>query len=363
MWLTSDRLLSTMCRRILGIYSIRELNLLITIYDIARITGYSPTTVSKVFNGYTDVSQKTRRIILDTAAELGYVPNANARSLTTKRSWTIGVLFVEPSGSGIRHPYFGGVIEGFMKVATSKGFDLMFISKDIGGRKSGYLEHCKIRGVDGVVVILPDSTDPYFHELMTSSIPMVMLDYDTTVRGSVSSDNIQGSIMAVNYLHDLGHRKIAHISGGLSTFAGERRLKGYEMALNELGIPVNPDYIVEGSHIDYSAESGYDAMLKLLRLKELPTAIFAAEDNLAVGAIQAIREQGLRVPEDFSIIGFDDIEMAKYLTPALTTIKQDTYLLGRSAADMLISCIETGDSTGSIMLPTELIVRDSCRHV
>ncbi|RUT30586.1 LacI family transcriptional regulator [Paenibacillus zeisoli] len=333
---------------------------MITIYDIARQTGYSPTTVSKVFNGYTDVSQKTRRIILDTAAELGYVPNANARSLTTKRSWTIGMLFVEPAGSGIRHPYFGGVIDGFKKVATSKGYDLMFISKDIGGRKSGYLEHCKIRGVDGVIVILPDHADPYFHELLDSSIPMVMLDQKSASHSTVSSDNIQGGITAVEYLYSLGHHRIAHISGGLATFAGEKRHQGYQMALNKLGIAVKPEYIAEGP-VDYSIESGYSAMQKLLELQELPTAVFAAGDNLAVGAIQAIRERGLRVPEDISIIGFDDIEMAQFLTPALTTIRQDTHLLGSRAADLLISNIEGANAVQCEILPTELVIRDTCQ--
>lgn len=333
---------------------------MITIYDIARQTGYSPTTVSKVFNGYTDVSQKTRRIILDTAAELGYVPNANARSLTTKRSWTIGMLFVEPRGSGIRHPYFGGVIDGFKQVATSKGYDLMFISKDIGGRQSGYLEHCKIRGVDGIIVILPDHSDPYFHELMDSSIPMVMLDQHSPSHSTVSSDNIKGGITAVEYLYSLGHRRIAHISGGLSTFAGEKRHQGYQMALNKLGIAVRPEYVAEGP-FDYSMESGYEAMKQLLALEELPTAVFAAGDNLAVGAIQAIRERGLRVPEDISIMGFDDIEMAQFLTPALTTIRQDTRLLGSRAAELLIGSIEGEHEVQCEILPTELIIRDTCQ--
>ncbi|WP_068615086.1 LacI family DNA-binding transcriptional regulator [Paenibacillus tuaregi] len=339
---------------------------MITIYDIARVTGYSPTTVSKVFNGYTDVSQKTRRIILDTAAELGYVPNANARSLTMKRSWTIGMLFVEPTGTGIRHPYFAGVIEGFKKVATSLGYDLIFISKDIGGRPSGYLEHCKIRGVDGVVVILPDHSDPYFHELMDSSFPMIMLDYDTDRASTVSSDNTEGSITAVEYLYSLGHRRIAHISGGMSTFAGARRNLGYKQALAKLGLTLDPAYIVEGIEGDYTVDSGYYAMRKLFELKDWPTGIFAAGDNLAVGAMQAIKEKGLSVPEDFSLIGFDDIEMAKYLTPALTTIRQDTYLLGKTAAEMLISSIVNADAKGGaqdVILPTELVIRESCRRL
>ncbi|MEK5479343.1 LacI family DNA-binding transcriptional regulator [Paenibacillus sp. FSL R5-0407] len=334
---------------------------MITIYDIAKTTGFSPTTVSKVFNDYADVSPKTRRKILETAEQLGYLPNAHARSLTTKRSWTIGVLFNEPSGAGILHPYFAGVIEGFKKVSTSRGYDLMFISKDIGGKKSSYLEHCKIRGVDGVVVILPDFTDPYFLELLESNIPCVLLDQESDTKSTIYSDNIAGGILAVNYLHELGHRLIAHIGGG-NTFAGEKRLQGYLQAMEGLGLSVEPEHVIQGSY-DYTVESGRIAMEELLKASVLPSAVFAAGDNLAVGAMMAVKNQGLRVPEDISIIGFDDIEMVKFLTPALTTIRQDTYALGNKAADMLIYTIEGGEEVQSDMLPVELVIRESCRSL
>jgi len=334
---------------------------LITIYDIAQKTGFSPTTVSKVFNGYSDVSEKTRRKILDAADELGYLPNAHARSLTTKRSWTIGVLFIEPSGAGILHPFFGGVIEGFKRVATSKGYDLMFLSKDIGGKKSSYLEHCKIRGIDGVVVVLPDATDPYYQELLESDIPCVLLDQESSVKSTVYSDNIEGARQAVKYLHSLGHRKIAHIGGG-PTFAGEQRLNGFRQAMQELGLTIHPQHIVQGSY-DYTVESGSKAMEELLQADERPTAVFAAGDNLAVGAMMAIKRHGLRVPEDISLLGFDDIEMAKYLTPALTTVRQNTDVLGSRAADMLIYSIEGGEDVQQGVIPVELVIRDSCRSL
>lgn len=335
--------------------------MLITIYDIAQFTGFSPTTVSKVFNGYSDVSEKTRRKILDAADELGYVPNAHARSLTTKRSWMIGVLFIEPSGAGILHPYFGGVIEGFKQVATSKGYDLMFISKDIGGKRSGYLEHCKIRGIDGVVVVLPDASDPYFQELLESKIPCVLLDQKSTVKSTVYSDNAEGVRQAVSYLHSIGHRKIAHIGGG-PTFAGEQRLNGYIQAMEELGLTINPQHVVQGSY-DYTIESGSRAMEELLKADERPTAVFAAGDNLAVGAMMAMKRHGLRVPEDISLVGFDDIEMSKFLTPALTTVRQNTYVLGSRAADMLIYSIEGGEDVQKGVIPVELVVRESCRSL
>ncbi|MCL6457678.1 MAG: LacI family transcriptional regulator [Gorillibacterium sp.] len=333
-----------------------------TFYDIAKATGFSPTTVSKVFNNYADVSVKTRNKILEAAREMDYMPNAHARTLTTKRSWTIGILFVEPTGFGLKHPFFGGVIEGFKKAAVTKGYDLMFISKDIGGKPNSYLQHCKMRAVEGVVVIQSDGEDPDFAELLDSSIPCVLLDAESPKSGTVCSDNEEGSLQAVRYLYGLGHRKIAHIAGEIGTFAGKPRKAGYERAMAELGLSQKPDYVVHASS-DYSVDSGYKAMSKLLQATDRPTAVVAAGDNLAIGAMVAIRERGLRVPYDISLIGFDDIETARYVTPALTTVHQDMFLLGERAANMLIASIETGEELQVVKEPVELMIRDSCRKL
>ncbi|NUU60237.1 LacI family DNA-binding transcriptional regulator [Paenibacillus agri] len=330
-----------------------------TIYDIAKRTGYSPTTVSKVFNNYSDVREKTRQDILRTAREMGYVPNAHARTLTTKKSWTIGVLFVESTGAGIRHPFFSAVIESFKQVAVAKGYALMFISKDVGGKQSGYLENCRIRGVDGVVVFLSDYEDPYFQELLDSDIPTVVLDYETPESHTVCSDNWSGAVQAVEYLAGLGHRRIAHISGGVNTTPGIRRQQGYEAAMLEQKLDLRDSYIVTGAY--YSMESGYNAMLELLRLPEPPTAVFASGDLLAFGAVKAAQDSGLAVPGDISVMGYDDIELARYVTPALTTVKQDTELLGSRAAEILLAAIDKiPDGKEALALPVEVIVRDSC---
>ncbi|KWX71682.1 LacI family transcriptional regulator [Paenibacillus riograndensis] len=330
-----------------------------TIYDIAKKTGYSPTTVSKAFNNYSDVREKTRQEILRTAQEMGYLPNAHARTLTTKKSWTIGVLFVEGTGAGIRHPFFSAVIESFKQVAVAKGYALMFISKDVGGKQSGYLENCRIRGVDGVVVFLSDYNDPYFLELLESDIPTVILDYDTPQSHTVCSDNRAGALLAVNYLASLGHRKIGLISGGGNSFPGSERELGYIAAMEELGLDVPDGYIAEGAF--FSRESGYDAMLKLLELPECPTAVFASGDLLALGAVMAAKDKGLSVPSDISVMGYDDIELAAYVSPALTTIRQDTEMLGTRAAEILIASIDgKGQDKEALMLPVEVVVRDSC---
>lgn len=335
-----------------------------TIYDIAKATGFSPTTVSKVFNNYADVSAKTRQIILAAAQEMAYTPNSHARTLTTKRSWTLGILFIEPTGFGLKHPFFGGVIEGFKEAAVSKGYDLMFISKDIGGKANSYLQHCRMRAVEGVVVIQSDSSDPDLVQLLTSTIPCVLLDAQYAGAGTVSSDNEDGGLQAVRYLHSLGHRRIGHIAGGADTFAGVPRKNGYEQALAECQIPLNRNYVVHASN-DYSVDSGYKAMSRLLELApdKRPTAVFAAGDNLAIGAMRAIRDKGLTVPDDISIIGFDDIETARYLTPALTTVHQDMVQLGNQAAEMLMATIETQQPLATVKVPVTLSVRESCRRV
>ncbi|NJJ42424.1 LacI family DNA-binding transcriptional regulator [Paenibacillus apii] len=335
---------------------------MITIYDIAKRTGYSPTTVSKVFNNYNDVSAKTRGKILDAAKEMGYLPNSHARTLMTKRSWTIGILFNEPTGVGIRHPFFNGVIDSFKKTAEAEGYDLMFISGNIGGKSSSYLEHCRFRSVDGVIVIMADRKDPGLQELLESGIPCFLLDFESPQAGTICSDNINGSFLAVQYLYELGHRQIAHISGGTDTFAGQQRQLGYTMAMNRLKLGRREEYIPRGGGF-FSLESGYEAMNRLLDLEQPPTAVLAAGDNLALGAIKAIRSRGLQVPEHISVIGFDDIEAAGLVNPALTTIRQNVQEMGSRAAKMLIHSIETVCAPESVVIPVELVIRDSCRAV
>lgn len=330
-----------------------------TIYDIAKRTGYSPTTVSKAFNNYSDVREKTRQEIFRTAQEMGYLPNSHARTLTTKKSWTIGVLFVENTGVGIRHPFFSAVIESFKKLAVAKGYALMFISKDVGGKQSGYLENCRIRGVDGVVVFLSDYDDPYFQELLESSIPTVILDFESPETHTVCSDNTAGAQLAVEYLVSLGHQRIAHISGGMNTFPGKMRELGYKEAMQQQRLEVPENYIVNGPF--YSLESGYSAMQELLKLPERPTAVFASGDLLALGAVMAAKDSGLSVPRDISVMGYDDIDLAGYVTPALTTIRQDTTLLGSRAADILFASIEGKQlDKEAILVPVEVVERESC---
>ena len=333
-----------------------------TIYDLAKITGFSITTVSKALNNYKDVSEKTRAKILQAAAEMDYLPNAHAQSLSTKKSWAIGVMFSEANEVGMKHPFFNGIIESFRHATEEHGYDLIFASRNLRNRDMSYLEHFKHRAVDGIVVICSDRMDEQVQELMQSDIPIVVVDMDSANCSVVYSDNTEGARMAVNYLYELGHRHIAHIAGDSSIDAGAARVKGYELAMQTLDLPIQPGYLVNAGF--FSVEEGKQAMEKLLQLESPPTAVFVAGDQMAIGAIEAVHEHGLRVPEDISIIGYDDIEMIKYITPKLTTIRQDTDEIGEAAAELLIEQMTAKERrTERRVIPVTLIERASCAPV
>ncbi|WP_214754579.1 MULTISPECIES: LacI family DNA-binding transcriptional regulator [Exiguobacterium] len=333
-----------------------------TIYDLAKKTGFSITTVSKALNNYKDVSEKTRAKILQAAAEMDYLPNAHAQSLSTKKSWAIGVMFSEANEVGMKHPFFNGIIESFRHATEEHGYDLIFASRNLRNRDMSYLEHFKHRAVDGIVVICSDRMDEQVQELMQSDIPIVVVDMDSANCSVVYSDNTEGARMAVNYLYELGHRHIAHIAGDSSIDAGAARVKGYELAMHALDLPIQPGYLVNAGF--FSVEEGKQAMEKLLQLPAPPTAVFVAGDQMAIGAIEAVHEHGLRVPEDISIIGYDDIEMIKYITPKLTTIRQDTDEIGEAAAELLIEQMTAKERrTERRVIPVRLIERASCAPV
>lgn len=329
-----------------------------TIYDLAKMTGFSITTVSKALNNYSDVSEKTKAKIVQAAAEMGYLPNAHAQSLSTKRSWTIGVMFSEAHGVGMMHPFFNAIIESFRKATEQQGYDLIFASRNLRNRDMSYLEHFRHRAVDGIVVICSDQLDLHVQELIQSTIPIVVVDMYSPDCSVVYSDNITGGRLAVEHLYELGHRRIAHIAGDTTTDAGAARIEGYKQAMTQFGLPIPDGYIANGGL--FSGEEGKRAMQELLVLPDRPTAVFAAGDQMAIGAIEAIHEAGLQIPTDISLVGYDDIEMAKYITPKLTTVRQDTETIGQQAASVLIEqIVDKQRMTTQDVIPVELIVRHS----
>ena len=330
---------------------------------MAELSGVSVATVSRVLNDYDDVAATTRERVLKLAEELEYIPAAAARTLVTKRSHVIGVVLATGvDHPDLQHPFFQEVLVGLKRRFGAGGYDLLLLATEEPGNGFGahsYLQRCRHHRVDGVVLMGIERRDPDVQKLARSSIPCVAVDLDLIGHrtGYVMSDNDAGAGLAVQHLHELGHERIATITGALDTRVGMDRLVGYREALERLQLPYREEYVREG---DFYFDSGSAAMQELLALEEPPTAVFAASDLMAAGAIRAVEQAGLSVPGDIAVVGFDDIQLAAMTQPSLTTIRQDKIGLGTAAADGLLRMIELdGTPPPAITLPIELVVRDS----
>ena len=338
----------------------------VTITELARASGVSVGTVSRALNGYADVRPETRERIMRLARELDYTPGAAARSLVTQRSHVIGVVLDTGEGHpDLQHPFFHEVMVGLKNQIGARGFDLLLFASEHPGNGYGahsYLKRCQHHNVDGVVLMGVDAEDPEVLRVTRSDLATVGVDVGLTGTATtyVVSDNVAGAERAVRRFHELGHRRIATITGLLDKLPGADRLRGYRQAVQDLGLAYRDDYVAYG---DFYTESGRRAMEQLLALPEPPTAVFAASDMMALGAIRAAAEAGLSVPADLSVIGFDDIQLADHMNPPLTTVRQDKAGLGVAAGSALVRLID-GDLdavTQSTVLPVELVRRGSVR--
>ena len=297
------------------------------------------------------------------ASELDYTPAAAARSLVTQRSHVIGVFMETGEGHpDLQHPFFHEVLGGLKQRVGRAGFDLLlFASERPGGGygRHSYLKRARHHNVDGCALIGLDPDDDEVRRLARGEMPCVAIDMqlEGPLTEVVMSDNEDGAATAVRHLHDLGHRRIATITGMIDSRPGIDRLRGYRAAIQELGLAYRDDYVRYG---DFYAESGREQTARLLALDEPPTAIFAAADMMAIGAVRAASEAGLNVPADLSIVGFDDIQLAPHVNPPLTTLRQDKLGLGAAAGDALVARIAGDPERPSLRtLPVELVVRGS----
>ena len=323
---------------------------MVSLKDIALRCGVSVGTVSKALNGREDVSEAKKQQILAAARELGYTANSAARALKTNRTYSIGIVFTDLRGSGFMHEYFASMLNSFRQEAERCGYDITFISDNLGPTNTSYLQHARYRGIDGVAVICADFFDPLIQELFSSDLPAVSLDHAFNNRTAVLSDNMRGLESLVHYVYEKGHRRIAYIHGN-PTAVTENRLTGFYRACEELGLKVPEEYVTECEY--HEPISCYKATKRLLALPDRPSCILFSDDYSYIGGINAIYEEGLRVPEDISIVGYDGIHMAKMVSPRLTTWQQNTEELGRIAAEQLIERIEHPRTT----LPKHITVK------
>ena len=309
---------------------------MVSIKDIAEECGVSTATVSKALNNRGDVNPATRERGREAAKRLGYLPNSMARALKTKKTYNIGVLMVDKAESGLKHHYFASILDSFKVVMEHNGYDLTFISNQIGDQACSYYEHCMYRNVDGVLAACVDFGSAEVRTLLESDLPVVSIDYVTDGNYAVASDNATGVRDALSYAIGRGHKRIAYIYGEDAQVT-EVRTNAFHQVLAEHGCTAKASFMRQGKYLN--AEVSYRLTRELLDLEpeeERPTCILYPDDICAVAGIAAVRDAGLIPGQDVSAIGYDGNPVLRMLRPNLTTILQDTGMIGVKAAELML---------------------------
>ncbi|MBO4418559.1 MAG: LacI family DNA-binding transcriptional regulator [Oscillospiraceae bacterium] len=322
---------------------------MVKISDISKLCGVSPATVSKALNGASDISQETAKRVRETAAKLGYLPNASARALKLGRSYNIGVLFSDTTGGGISHEYFSRILDSVKVEAERLGYDITFISKDLGKRSMDYYQHAKYRSCDGVIIASANFQDPAIIRLATSEIPTVTLDYTFDSRTSILSDNAQGMESLVRFVYDKGHRKIAFLHGEMTSVT-QKRLASFKKTCAALGLEIPAEFIRPAIYHDPRTSGLQTRALMALSIR--PTCIIYPDDLSFLGGMSELERHGLSIPDDISVVGYDGIPLSQVLRPRLTTYRQAGEKMGTEAARLLIEQIEQPE----IWLPQQITV-------
>jgi len=331
-----------------------------TIKDVAHRAQVSVTTVSHVINGTRFVSDEARSRVVDSIEVLKYVPSALARSLKNNRTHTVGVMI--PNSS---NPYFAEIIRGIEDSCFNAGFNVILCNSDDNPRKQGqYIRVLMEKQVDGLIVLSSGGDEELGVFLREANMPQVLVDREVAHLAAdlVEVNHELGGSLATRHLLELGHRHIACITGPLALSSAQQRLQGYRKALLEAGVTVDRGYEVTG---DFTSAQGFAAMHSLLALPKKPTAVFACNDLMAFGALSAAASAGLRVPDDISVIGFDDIALAAFASPSLTTIAQPKHELGELAARLLLDRIAQPDGAHrcEVLQPTLCLRRSTAAPI
>ncbi|WP_394238695.1 LacI family DNA-binding transcriptional regulator [Niallia oryzisoli] len=328
---------------------------MVRIADVAKLANVSTATVSRVLSNTGKVKKETSEKVLAAIKQLNYQPNILARQLRTLETKTI--LVVVPD---ISNPFFSKVLRGIEVVADENGYQVLLgdtINKP--EHEIAFLDILRQKKADGMILLTARS-DRKSLEQLTKEYPVVLAcEYiEGAAIPTVSIDNISSARKITEHLIQLQHERIATITGPLHVVLGRDRLKGFQQAMTQYSLPLDQCLIQEG---DFTLESGCNQMLKLLALENPPTAVFAANDEMAMGAIKAIKSKGLKVPNDIAVVGFDDIKFASIFEPALTTISQPTFEIGEKAIELLISLINNKPiQKEQYILEDKLIIRESC---
>jgi DNA-binding LacI/PurR family transcriptional regulator len=332
-----------------------------TSQDVANLAGVSRTTVSFVLNDVPGarISPDTRQRVLDAARSLVYYPVSAARTLAGGKTYRIGLVLGEGQKRLAADAFLPGFLQGVTASVHERNYLLMLQMEEDVPSYEAYLRLIREQHVDGLILSGPHTDDPLVPLLAEERFPLILHGHvKNSAFPCVDVNNQAGAYQAVSHLIGLGHCSIGFISNAPLTYAGaEERLAGYQQALAEHSIPVDDRLVHTAAFLP---RLGRDAMQDLLSLTQRPTAVFAASDVIALGAMSAIQAAGLRVPDDMAVVGFDDIFLAEYACPALTTVRVPAYELGWTAAEMVIALIEGDQEVASVVLEPTLVVRDSC---
>ncbi|NME84089.1 LacI family DNA-binding transcriptional regulator [Clostridium sp. SM-530-WT-3G] len=343
--------------------------------EIAKLAGVSRSTVSRVINNYSNVPEETREKVLKVIKEHDYVPHASARMLAGSKNRVIGLFIIDMKNKEksmknriTKSPYFLEFTSSAIETASEMGYTVLvhIIHNEEGYEK---IKECYYnKTISGGIFIGQNDGDEYIKEIIKRGYKVILIDQsidnDDEIYKKcmiVNADNFNGAYNATKYLIDKHHTQIAHITGETTKLSSNDRIRGYKQALKDAGIPINKNLIVNGEFVE---KSGYDAVKKLLSKNIKFTAIFASNDKIAFGAIKAIKEAGLKVPEDISVIGFDDIEASKYFDPPLTSIKMELVEMADIAAKSIITSIEDDMKfSANYVIPVTLKERKSCKEI
>lgn len=328
----------------------------VTLEAVALAAGVSPSTVSRILNDTAVVSELKKKAVEDAIAELGFVPNPVARGLAGGRTLSIGVVT-----QAIDSPFYGAALRGIEDELDPLGYRALFVSGHWNAAaESRCIEVLRSRRVDGIIVLTGRLTDQAL-KTCAKSVPIVVTGRSLKAAGliSLNFDNFEGGRLATQHLIDLGHRGIAFISGDPDHPDAVERLRGYRAALEAAGLTYDPHLVIPG---EFHEVSGLLAVDRLLESRQRFTAIFAANDQMAVGAVLGLHRRSLRVPEDVSVVGFDDLPSSLFSIPPLSTIHQPAYELGRLAASAMVQLL-AGDKSTEMLPAPRLIARESSRRL
>lgn len=331
----------------------------ITLDDIAKQLNVSKVTVSKALRGHPDISKETTQLVKKVAQELGYTPNYMARNLSSRKSNTIGVVIPK-----IAHFFFSSVIEAIYDTAFHNNYEIILtVSQENPEREKKHIETLLAMRVDGLIVSITQDTrdSSIFEKVIKAGVPLIFMDRVLDIPGAstVSVDDREGTFQAIEHAIKLGYTKIAQLAGYPEINIGLNRFLGFEDAMKQYGLPINPDWVIRGG---FGEEFGYKGFMKLYKSNKLPEFIFTVTYPVALGVYAAVEELGLKIPDDIDIMCFGNSDVNRFISPSLSCVNQPTNTLGKTSVELIIDQIKNIESfeLQHIVVPTELIFRETC---